>query len=118
LFLLKYRNHLDNLSNMESAKQEELALKAIQYAYKNLIDLKISILKIALMRSIFLSRKAIFSFADKLNVIFFLRHLKKELKTKLTHNQEAINYLNTRVNSFVNALTNSNFEKIIIKSIL
>jgi glycosyltransferase involved in cell wall biosynthesis len=118
LFLLKYRNHTDNVSNIHSVRQEEVTLKAIQYAYKALINEKANINKIALIRNFYIYHKRIFGPIDKFKIVLILSHLNKVLKTRFINNQKAMNYLEDKINSMIDLQTDNNLKKMFIKHIL
>ncbi len=118
IFLLKYRDHTSNVSNTFSDRQEAVARKAIQYAYSSLINYALSIKRIALLRDFCLHPNIPHERLDKLKAILLLRQLRKIFMSQFKANQEAMEYLQSRISSIALCCVSSKINKILINIIL
>ena len=97
LFLLKYRNHPENASNMQSDKQEALAQKAIQNAYKLLLNKKVSLKTIQLVRQLILQGRTKFNFCEKIEVLMLLRKFNKGIRQNYHNNSGVLNSVDEQI---------------------
>jgi glycosyltransferase involved in cell wall biosynthesis len=114
-YIIKYRFHLDNITTLQFNRQEDTARKIIKIAYKKLLNKKISIKKISLMRELFLERENITSI-NKLMLYFLLKGLKKRIKHIFRNNDAIVKRFEIRCDSLISPKYLEEFVKRIIKS--
>jgi glycosyltransferase involved in cell wall biosynthesis len=81
-YLLQYRIHNNSISISTKDKQEEYAIKALQWAYDNVLDLNFSDEDIKLLRHVYYWHRDIEEFKKALKVKSLVKALNKALNSK------------------------------------
>jgi glycosyltransferase involved in cell wall biosynthesis len=96
-FLLKYRNHLENVSTKKSKQQEDLAQLAIKNAYQLILKQDVNPDTISLIRKCLLQGKNSLSWIEKFQVQTAFRKIVNEFQKRYHLNQPQITYLKNRI---------------------
>lgn len=95
-FLIKYRNHLENISTKKFKQQEDLAQLAIQNAYRLILKHEVNPNNISLIRKCLLQGKVSLSWIEKFQVQTAFRKILKEFRKKYHLNELQMAYLKNK----------------------
>ena len=106
-FLVDYRDHNDNISNIKKSNQEYYACLSIKNAYNNIFNKKITIKNISLIRKYIFEKKHM-SIWKLILIYYCLNKLKNSLKKIKIYDAANFEFLNNLLTKFLKASINLN----------